>query len=339
MEKVKIIKFNLFLGLSVRGRRRLNYEDDEESSEENLEHIREGLDIERGSKVVISKDILTEPIDLSSFKKKRIPTIQIPSSTHLMAGQHHFVFSGSPKYDYYMQKDNPNYMSNYNQIFPRYSTKNYDGGFNFNDSSTPQININITTNINQTPHYNAVDDPRFYYDYAPQRSPMNIRPMPLAQNSSKAAGTFSVDFSGLYEGNNNSMYKPNNIFNTPMNLNNSSMNNQMGLFPLTPSSSRDINMRNKVIIAEEVKSTKNQMEENEGENFHENMFGHKGKKPEIDVGLVNQSETNAIFMQSLDPLNRSQLSNLGSSGIRYNNDIDLSPISAFTPRGFNPNNK
>ena len=48
------------------------------------------------------------------------------------------------------------------------------------------------------------------------------------------------------------------------------------------------------------------------------------KRPQIDLSLVNQSETNTLFMESLGGTSKNNNTNT-------TNMFNLSPVSAFTP--------
>ena len=53
--------------------------------------------------------------------------------------------------------------------------------------------------------------------------------------------------------------------------------------------------------------------------------------PQIDLNIINQSETNNLFMDSLNISNMKN-NNFFNGNINNNNIFNLSPISAFTPR-------
>ena len=197
----------------------------------------------------------------------------------------------------------------------------------------------MSTNHGQTPHYiNFPNDDKTlfgYFDNQPQLSPMNLNNVILYPQSTR--NLFNIDLpvydGGLFK-NSNGTY----IIPTPKQT-------TMPNFMPTPNNTRDYFMQNKILINEmkskinysydhmNIENTYANENNSNNNNTFTNIFSSdKGqtqtqpikKRPQIDLSLVNQSETNTLFMESLGGTSKDNNTNT-------TNMFNLSPVSAFTP--------
>lgn len=311
----------------------------------NVEIIRPGLEIIDNDYIYINKSLLME--NNSTFE------ISQNQSSKSMRRPQHFIFSNIP-IDFSQRDCNTPHIfttksKNYNDITLTFSQDN------MGNMPPSQININITANVNPTPHYNGPVDDKFYsyFDNQPQMSPMNLTSNIFYPPSTR--NLFNVDISSMYE--NNLANQSSNIFKMQTQNNNTynsaTYNNyntfmgsatkqgHLGLV-LTPSN-REMSLKNKIVLGHpDLKNQNpNTFDLKEDSNFElgsenlNNLNGFSRKPPQIDLSLVNQSETNAIFMESLGPMNKT-MSNLNGGISTLNNNsnsnlFELSPKSAFIP--------
>lgn len=226
-------------------------------------------------------------------------------------------------------------INNINQTYPTSRSRR--------PPELPELTLSFTeplsTNHNQTPHYiNFPNDDKqlfSYFENQPQCSPMNINNMTLYPQSTR--NLFNIDLP-IYDG---PVFKNGNnyIIPTP-----TPKQGNIPSFMPTPNNSRDYLLQNKMLI-NEMKSkisytydhlnnensygNENISISNNGNGFIGNNFYTSDKsqpnkkRPQIDLSIVNQSETNTLFMDSLGTTKNNHT---------YTTNIfNLSPVSAFAP--------
>ena len=206
-------------------------------------------------------------------------------------------------------------------------------------SQIPTPNYNNTNNISlQFPNSNLEEKYYYlYYDNQPQISPMNINNMVLYPPSTR--NLFYLDLSSTIE---------------PQKSKNGTYNNINNVFSQTPIGNKEINLSNKILIDskkfinfdnninlfnnDDYSSEVNNINliNNNNNNIIDNFknppnSSHKKFPPQIDLNIINQNETNNLFMESIN-IGNMKNHNFFNGNINNNNIFNLSPISAFTPR-------
>ena len=138
----------------------------------------------------------------------------------------------------------------------------------------------------------------------------------------------------------------------PQKNKNGTYNNINTVLSKTPIGKKEINLSNKILIDskkfinfdnnihlfnnDDFSSEINNITLINNNNIIDNLknqtnSNQKKFPPQIDLNIINQSETNNLFMDSLSISNMKN-NNFFNGNINNNNIFNLSPISAFTPR-------
>jgi len=287
---------NLFLTDLGRKRKRERItKEDLNPNINNLEIIRPGLEINNNKNIIIiDKNILNISIynNFSNTNSKfKKPTLDLN------------LINNSPRF--LSQIPTPNYQ-------------------NTNNTSLQFPN----SNLDEKYYY-------LYYDNQLQISPMNINNMILYPPSTR--NLFYLDLSSTFE---------------PQKNKNGTYNNINTVFSQTPIGKKEINLSNKILIDskkfinfdnnihlfnnDDFSSEINNITLINNNNIIDNLknqtnSNQKKFPPQIDLNIINQSETNNLFMDSLNISNMKN-NNFFNGNINNNNIFNLSPISAFTPR-------
>ena len=287
---------NLFLtDLGRKRKRERIIKEDLNPNINNLEIIRPGLEINNNKNIIIiDKNILNISIynNFSNTNSKfKKPTLDLN------------LINNSPRF--LSQIPTPNYQ-------------------NTNNTSLQFPN----SNLDEKYYY-------LYYDNQLQISPMNINNMILYPPSTR--NLFYLDLSSTFE---------------PQKNKNGTYNNINTVFSQTPIGKKEINLSNKILIDskkfinfdnnihlfnnDDFSSEINNITLINNNNIIDNLknqtnSNQKKFPPQIDLNIINQSETNNLFMDSLNISNMKN-NNFFNGNINNNNIFNLSPISAFTPR-------
>ena len=287
---------NLFLtDLGRKRKRERIIKEDLNPNINNLEIIRPGLEINNNKNIIIiDKNILNISIynNFSNTNSKfKKPTLDLN------------LINNSPRF--LSQIPTPNYQ-------------------NTNNTSLQFPN----SNLDEKYYY-------LYYDNQLQISPMNINNMILYPPSTR--NLFYLDLSSTFE---------------PQKNKNGTYNNINTVLSKTPIGKKEINLSNKILIDskkfinfdnnihlfnnDDFSSEINNITLINNNNIIDNLknqtnSNQKKFPPQIDLNIINQSETNNLFMDSLSISNMKN-NNFFNGNINNNNIFNLSPISAFTPR-------
>jgi hypothetical protein len=292
---------NLFLTDLGRKRKRGRLtQEDLDPNINNTEIIRPGLEINNNKNlIIIDKNILNTTID-RIYNNNFSTTINSKFK--------------KPTLDLNLINNSPRFLS---QI----PTPNYQ---NTNNTSLQFPN----SNLDEKYYY-------LYYDNQLQISPMNINNMILYPPSTR--NLFYLDLSSTFE---------------PQKNKNGTYNNINTVFSQTPIGKKEINLSNKILIdSKKFINFDNNIHLFNNDDFSseinnitlidhnividnlKNQTNSNQKKfpPQIDLNIINQSETNNLFMDSLNISNMKN-NNFFNGNINNNNIFNLSPISAFTSR-------